>query len=373
MTVIALDARLTRQMSVGMKTYVNELVSRLPAVAPDLEFLAVSNANLDLSASNIKQLHVSETTAANGSVQEQSVLPRILARSRASLVHYMSVYAPRRCRLPHVYTIHDLIHLRFPEQFSWKVPPYYRFVVRPVAASARSLITDSHATVADLQTFLNVRPERVRVIPLGVAERFHMSDEQRSRQAARAVESFAFERPYLVYAGNHRAHKNLGTLIGAWRRLAAPCDLVITGEGAARPQLDATPKTNGRVLLTGHIRVEDLLDLYAGCAAAVQPSLYEGFGLSVLEAMAAGAPVIIARTPALLEVGGDCVLSFAPTDERELASLMTALLSDDGLASRLRENGRKRAAQYSWDLTARRTADVYREAVAPAGTAKTKA
>ncbi len=359
-------------MSVGMKTYVKELVNRLPAVAPDLEFLAVSNAHFDEDRSNVKNLHISEAIAANGSFQEQSALPRMLWRTGASLVHYMSVYAPRRSRLPHVYTIHDLIHLRFPDQFSWKVPPYYRFVVRPVAASARSVITDSQATVGDLQAFLGVRPERVRVIPLGVADSFRLSDEHRTGQAARAVQSFALERPYFVYAGNHRAHKNLGTLIGAWRRLEAPCDLVITGEGAARPQLDATPKRSGRVLLTGHIRVEDLVSLYAGCVAAVQPSLYEGFGLSVLEAMAAGAPVIIARTPALVDVGGDCVLSFTPTDERGLASLMAAVLTDDRLAARLRDSGRERAMQYSWDLTARQTADVYREAVADVGSAKTK-
>jgi len=371
-TLIALDARLTRQMSVGMKTYVEEVVRRLPAAAPELEFLAVSNAKFDLDEPNVKHLPISEAIAANGSLQEQSALPRVLGRCGASLIHYMSVYAPRRSRVPHVYTIHDLIHLRFPEQFSWKVPPYYRFVVRPVAATARSVITDSQATVADLQAFLGVRPERVRVIPLGVAESFRLSDEQRSAHAARAAQSFALERPYFVYAGNHRAHKNLGTLIGAWRLLAAPCDLVITGEGAARPQLGATPKPGGRVLLTGHVRVEDLLALYAGCVAAVQPSLYEGFGLSVLEAMAAGAPVIIARTPALVDVGGDCVLSFTPTDESSLASLMAAVLKDDRLAARLRDGGRKRAAQYSWDLTARRTADVYREAVADVGLAKTK-
>ena len=177
--LIALDARLTRQMSVGMKAYVRELVARLPGAAPDLEFAVYSNEKLDVSEPNARFVCLSAFAASNGGVGEQFVLPQRLQAAGADLIHYMSVYAPRRSRTAYVYTIHDLIHLRFPHYFSWKVPPYYRFVVGPVARAASAVITDARATVADLDELLHVAAARVRVIPLGVSEQFTLEDDQR--------------------------------------------------------------------------------------------------------------------------------------------------------------------------------------------------
>src|SRR6202022_1022585 len=102
---------------------------------------------------------------------------------------------------------------------------------------------------------------------------------------------------------------------------------------------------------------------YAGCVASIQPSLYEGFGLSVLESMASGAPAVVARTPALLEIGADAVESFPPTDAAALGTIMTRLLNDSERARQLSKAGRVRAAMFSWETTARATADVYREAL----------
>ncbi|MDQ6766470.1 MAG: glycosyltransferase family 4 protein [Candidatus Eremiobacteraeota bacterium] len=362
--VVALDARLTRQMSVGMKAYVRELVARLPAQAADLQFLVFSNEELQVPSSNARLVRVSAFTSQNGAIGEQLVYPAQLRRSGPDLIHYMSVYAPRRSQLAHVYTIHDLIHLRFPNYFSWKVPPYYRFIVGPIARSARTVITDASATIADLRRFLGVALERARVIPLGVAETFRLDDDERTRLAGLARSRFGLERPYFLYAGNHRPHKNLQTLCEAWYDLLAlPCDLVVTGDGPLGYLSARGKKTNGKLHLTGHVSMEDLVSLYAGCVASVQPSLYEGFGLSVLEAMASGAPAIVAQTPALLEVGGDAVATFPPTDAAALASIMTLVLSDAYEASRLRNAGRERVRAFSWDATARATVDVYREAL----------
>jgi glycosyltransferase involved in cell wall biosynthesis len=367
--LVALDARLTRQMSIGMKIYVRELVARLPLQAPDLEFVVYSNTVQPHDSSNTKFVAVSEFTATNGALGEQLLYPRQLKAPHPDLIHYMSVYAPRFSPAAHVYTIHDLIHLRFPTYFSWKVPPYYRYVAGPVARSARAVITDAAATVTDLHELLGVAPDRTRVIPLGVSEKFSLDETERAERAARVRGRFGIERPYFLYAGNHRPHKNLRTLYGAWHDIVKqPCDLVVTQEGfreasARLAGAQWADKSNGKLYLTGHVNLDDLITLYAGSVASIQPSLYEGFGLSVLEAMASGTPAIVAQTPALLEVGGEAVASFPPADAAKLAGIMNTLLTDGAEAGRLRAAGRKRAAMFTWDATARATAYVYREAL----------
>ena len=348
-------------MSVGMKSYVRELVARLPAAAPDFAFIAVANAELPGS---MERVRIPDNVAANASLGEQFGLPRIMQRTGAGLAHFMSVYAPRRSLLPYVYTIHDLIHRRFPHYFSWKIPPYYALVVGPAARRARAVITDAQATIADLRDFLGVRPERARAVPLGAAEKFTLTHEERAERAQRARARIALSKPFFLYAGNHRPHKNLATLARAWQRVQEPCELVITEAGSLGFAPDRFAKANGRIVLPGHVEEEDLLDLYAACSGVVQPSLYEGYGLSVLEGMNAGAPVVVAQTPALLEVAGDAALTFPPLDAEALARHLTVLLRDSDLAQALREKGHERAAHYSWNETARRTADVYREVLA---------
>ena len=258
--------------------------------------------------------------------------------------------------------IHDLIQLRFPNYFSWKVPPYYRLVVGSVARSALAVITDAAATVPDLQQFLHVRTQQARVIPLGVSDAFVLDDAERARRAALVRSRFGLERPYFLYAGNHRPHKNLSTLVQAWSDLGdSNCDLVITENGPLGFDAARWQRGNGKLHLPGAVDVDDLITLYAGCTAMVQPSLYEGFGLSVLEAMACGAPALVAQTPALRELGGNAVATFLPTDAAALKTLMARLLKDDAYAAWLQAAGRERVQAFTWDATARATADVYRE------------
>ena len=359
---VILDARITRQMSVGMIAYVRELVRRLPTVAPDMEFVVVSNADVQ-AGPGATMVPLPAELAVNGSVGEQFELPAFLRswRNGRALIHLMSVYAPRWTPAPYVYTIHDLIHMRFPTYFKWKVRPYYALVARYAARQARAVITDANATVPDLQQFLGVAPAAARVVPLGVAERFALDDAQRERLAAFARSRFGLASPYVLYAGNHRAHKNLETLAAAWQRVEQPSDLVLTEDQPFSFELDRYGKTSGRIVRAGHVSDEELLALYAGCAATVQPSLYEGFGLAVLESMAAGAPVIVSQTPALLEVAGDAALTFAPHDADALAKTIARALAGGSGMTELQKAGRSRAAAFTWDETARKTAAIYRE------------
>jgi len=365
--LVAIDARMTDQMSVGMKTYVRELVRRLPRVATDLRFIAVVNDDVETHP-DMGTLHIDERSSRNASWGEFVRLPKLMNRMRPAVGHYPTPYAPRWSPYPYVYTIHDLIHRRFPQYHSWKIPPYYALLVGPVARRAATVIVPTRATVPDVERYLGVGAEHVRPVPMGVGDAFREAQADRSKSQSPAVwERFGLTLPYFLYAGNHRRHKNLETLVLAWQMLDDACDLAITEDGSFDFDIDRYVKPNGRIVRLGRVDERDLVALYAASAAAVQPSLYEGFGLTVVEAMAAGAPCVVAETPALLEVAGGASLTFPPRDAAALARVMRTLLHDKGEAGRLRAAGRGRAVSFSWDETARGTASVYREVVSHAG------
>lgn len=148
-----MDARLTDQLSVGMKAYSTEITARLPHVAPEFTYVAFSRGQ-------------------NFGWDEQIALPLAIRRARVDLVHFLALYVPLISPAASIVTIHDLIHLSFPQYFKAKVRPYYRTLVRWACARAKRVITDDQRTVADLERFLHVDAAKVRVIPLGVDEQF---------------------------------------------------------------------------------------------------------------------------------------------------------------------------------------------------------
>jgi glycosyltransferase involved in cell wall biosynthesis len=327
---IGLDARLTKQMSIGMKTYVRELVDRLPRVAPEFAYATFSHGR-------------------NFTWSEQVALPLAMRRERVDLVHFLSVYVPLVAPAPSVITIHDLIHLRFPQYFKAKVRPYYETVVRLACARAKRVITDDERTVEDLVRFLHVDRAKIRVVPLGVNERFF-----EATVPARAT------RPYLLYVGNHREHKDLRTLFEAWSALDEDVDLLLTGPDDFNGELQARSKVNRGITALGDLSLDQLCAYYAGARALVQPALCEGFGLPMLEAMAAGCPVV-ACEDAIPGVLRPAALTFAARDAGQLGERLKNLLADEGLRTRLVNAGRKIAQSLTWDECARATAGVYRE------------
>jgi glycosyltransferase involved in cell wall biosynthesis len=265
----------------------------------------------------------------------------------------MSLYVPFFAPRPSIVTIHDLIHLRFPEYFKAKVGPYYQTVVRRACARAARVITDDERTIDDLQRFLGVDPAKVRVVPLGVDERFFTPAAQPPP-----------ERPYLLYVGNHRPHKDLATLLGAWAQLDErfAVDLYLTGPDDFGGALDALQSPDRRVRVLGDVPVDRLIGYYAGARALVQPALCEGFGLPILEAMAAGTAVVACQD-AVPAVVREAALTFAPRDVAGLRAHLERLLDDEGLRASLINLGRKQAQPLTWDRCARSTADIYREVV----------
>lgn len=329
---VALDARLTRQMSVGMKTYARELLARLPEVAPDLEFVSISEG-------------------ANFGWTEQVRLPRAIRRARVGLTHFLSLYAPAFAPRPYVITVHDLIHLRFPQYFKAKVRPYYQTAVRFICSRAERVITDDVRTVGDLERYLGVKPHRVRVVPLGVEERF-----------LAPIVAHRGERPYVLYVGNHRPHKDLETLLSAWQGLPddLAVDLYVTGSDDFAARGGRQGRRAQRLVALGDVSDSQLPGYYAGAVALAHPALSEGFGLPLLEAMAARCPVVVCADAVPAELRA-CALTFPARDAAALRAQLLRLLGDEGLARSLVNSGRALAERLTWERCARETAAVYRE------------
>lgn len=332
MTRIALDVRLTRQMSVGMKTYARELTRRLPIVAPEYSFVPVGEG-------------------ANFGWSEHVSLPRAVRAADVALTHYLAHYLPWTAPKPFVLTIHDLIHLRYPQFYKTKVGPYYRTVVKRACARAARIITDDPRTIGDLERFLGVDPAKVRAIALGVDESF-----------LGAIDPIRAPRPYVFYVGNHRTHKDLRTLFDAWSALAPECevDILLTGPDDFQGELQRRAMPRRRIVALGEIDGSSLARYYAGALALVHPALCEGFGLSLLEAMASRCPVIVSAdsVPSVLE---EASLVFPTGDVGALRVALERIIADEGLRARLVNKGYEMAKGLTWDRCARATADCYRE------------
>jgi len=336
---VALDVRQTSHTSAGMLAYVHVLRTFLPELAPDLRFAQFGHGD-------------------NFDFAEQVGMPLVLARLRPRLVHFPTPYVPRFVPAPHVVTVHDVIDLEFPQYAKPKVQPYWRHVVGPVLRSARAVITDDDATVELLQRYLRVDPARVRVIPLGVdAPAYPIAPERRAR-------------PYVLYAGNHRPHKDLGTLVSAWASLpdGIQVDLVMTGEDEPGLRALATG-ARGELVFTGDCDGQRLDELFRGALAYVQPSQREGFGLPLLEALRAGTPAIAAETaaPSVLK---PFVHRYPARDAAALRALLLRACEEAAASGPTEspatmradaERARAATAHLTWERTVRATADVYRE------------
>ena len=347
-----------------------ELIPALVKVAPDVRFTAFVNRE----AAGVKdgpwgELLPAVTVPVNARnrVQwvrgEQMLLPRLAARAGVDLVHSLASTAPAWGRFRRVVTVHDLIYARFPEAHAGVRDLGMRVLVPLAVRRSDRVIVDSHSTQRDLVELLGTPAERIDVVPLGIGsiKRREPLVEQDLR------ERFALgERRIALSLSAKRPHKNLLALIGALALIPAERRslLVLPGyatahEGVLRAHARAQG-VEGDVRFLGWLSGEEFEGLWQVADAFVYPSLYEGFGLPVLEAMARGVPVACSNASSLPEVVGDAALMFDPHDERAIADALERLLSDRVEAERLRARGTERALEFTWERTARMTLESYR-------------
>jgi glycosyltransferase involved in cell wall biosynthesis len=267
---------------------------------------------------------------------------------------------------PSVVTIHDCIHLMFPQYLpNRRAYLYARTVMWAAAKRASAILTVSEASKRDILRFFDVPPEKVVVVHNAIDERFWTPPA--AEDVARVRERYQLEHGFVLYAGNIKPHKNLERLIDAFAeiRRGALEDLKLLIIGDEISKLPALRRAVHRHHLHAHVRFlgyvsdETLAVLYRLAALFVFPSLYEGFGLPPLEAMASGAPVVTSNVSSLPEVTGDAAVLVDPTDTQSIVHGMQRVLTDPELAERLRRRGPVRAREFSWDRSVAKTRELY--------------
>lgn len=298
---------------------------------------------------------------------EQLALPGLLRRAGVDLLHSPVNVAPLAAGVPSVLTIHDLSFLRYPRTFSAAQRRYQAALTGLSARRARLVLTDSEHTRRDVMALWRVAPGRVRTVYPGVTEVFRPQPAGRVA-AFRARQGLPAR--YFLHVGTLQPRKNLERLIDAFalfkRRSGLPHALVLVGgKGWLYEGLLARARgadVEGSVHIGGYAAAADLPLWYAAAEALVFPSLYEGFGFPLVEAMACGTPVLSSTASCLPEVAGEAGLLFDPFDRAAMAAAMGQVAGDADLREELRRHGLARAARFTWAATARAVLAAYADA-----------
>ena len=296
---------------------------------------------------------------------DQWSIERMFYEESAHLAHYPASIGRVFGEMPFVLTIHDLCVLRHPEWFRPERVAYYRRAIAASALHAKRILADSLATADDIVALLRFPINKIDIVPLGVTSEFHpCSFETVATVRAR----YALPERFFLYVGTIEPRKNLARLIQAWDSVADHVpDLVLAGREGWKcfSVHNALAKAHHapRIHLPGFIPQDDLPALLSAAEAFVWPSLYEGFGLPPLEAMACGVPVLTSDISSLPEIAADAALLVPPEDPAAIAEGLRALASNAALRATLREAGIKRAAEYTWDRTAAAAVTAYAKAI----------
>jgi glycosyltransferase involved in cell wall biosynthesis len=292
---------------------------------------------------------------------EQTLLPAAAARLRLDVLLNPGFTAPLVCPCPMVTVFHDLQHKRHPEHFRWFDLPFWNVLLYGSAKRSRELLADSDATRADVLHFYGLDERRVTTAPLGVEEAFFAIARRRNQASP----------PYVLAVSTLHPHKNLDGLLRAFAvfsQARPEYRLVVAGlRGFHSEELERLRVSLGlleSVRFTGWIPREELYELYAGAAAFVYPSTFEGFGLPLVEALAAGVPTACSNVQPLAGIAGEAALLFDPSDTGEIAAALERLVADDVLRKRLASAGPAEAARFSWKTTAERTLEALARAAA---------
>ena len=298
----------------------------------------------------------------------QLLLPIDLARRPVDLFHGVDQYIPLGWRGKSVVTIHDLSYKFFRDDFALKTRIKNHIVIPMACTRAKAVIVDSHFTANDLVTSLGVPKAKIHVIYLAVDEQFHVLDSLSESFLEDLKTVYGVQRPFILSVGDLRPRKNLLRLFQAFTRLInmeefSGIQLAIVGKplwgisNLAKYVRDFGLES--RIRFLGYVPDYLLPQLYNAASLFVQPSLYEGFGFSALEALACGVPTAVSNVSSLPEVCSDGAFYFDPRSVEEITNAMFTVLTNGSLNQKLRHTGPKRAKMFSWDRTARETYAIY--------------
>jgi glycosyltransferase involved in cell wall biosynthesis len=351
----------------GMETYARELIPALLAERPDLRITTFVNREAggqpgpwsDFATQVVVPVQARHRTEwIRG---EQLLLPRLARRAGVEIVHSLASTAPARGAFRRVVTIHDVIYRTYPEAHAGVRSRGMAVLVPLAARRSDRIITPSASTRDDLVQLLKVPPERIDVVPEGVGST--LSEATREPELRARLD--LGERSVVLTASAKRPHKNLLRLLEAWALLPAGGRPLLVLPGYPTPHerelrgRAAALGIEGDTRFVGWVSTSDLEGLYRLAECFVYPSLYEGFGLPVLEAMARGVPVACSDRASLTEVAGQAAQSFDPEDPRAIADAVGEVLADPVARERLRVAGREQAQRFTWRETACGTLRTY--------------
>ena len=366
---VAIDTRKIHDFGIG--TYIRNLLRQLARIDQNTEYILLCREpDLGIAAQLGPNFRGVVEPSPNYSVREQIHIPWLLRRERPDVYHAPHYVLPPAVRCRSVVTIHDCIHLMFPQYLPNRAAyAYARASMWAAARRSDRILTVSEASKRDILHFFNVKPEKIVVVYNAIDE--HFSTTPSEEQVARIRERYQLDHKFVLYVGNIKPHKNLVRLIEAFSQLRRTHDdlklLIIGDEISKLPALRRAVHRNKLhkfVRFLGYLKDDTLTVLYRLASVFVFPSLYEGFGLPPLEAMASGTPVVTSNVSSLPEVTGDAAVLVDPYDVDSIADGMRRILDDPRLAEELRIKGLKRAREFSWERSVEKTQRVYREVAA---------
>jgi glycosyltransferase involved in cell wall biosynthesis len=353
----------------GINWYIHNLLTHLPRVDHDNRYTAfIGDGGFTGPGLALKLSRLPTSRPVVRILWEQVAQPFALKKERVDLLHALAFVTPLISSCPSVVTIYDLSFLLYPESFKRFKRFYLGLFTRLSARRARRIIAISKSTKRDVVRLLEVPAEKVEVVYCGIDEAFRPLAEDQ-------VAAFRSERGlperFILFVGTIEPRKNVTRLIEAFANLQtcelANLKLVIGGaKGWFYQDIFARVEElglEGQVMFPGYIPISELPLWYNAAELFVYPSLYEGFGMPPLEAMACGTPVVTANTSSLPEVVGEAGLTVDPLDVEALAEAMRRALSDEALRQEMRKRGLQRAKGFSWTKTAWETVQVYRRAM----------
>jgi glycosyltransferase involved in cell wall biosynthesis len=365
---IAIDVRKYNDFGIG--TYIRNLVHHLALIDQDTEYVLLcrpqDHARLKVASPNFRTV---VEPAPPYSISEQVRIPMTLLREHIDLFHAPHYVLPPAIHCRSVVTIHDCIHLMFPQYLPNRAAhAYAKLQMWTAAHRSDRVLTVSEASKLDILRRFRVPADKITVVYNAIDERLSLepTDEDVERVSVR----YQLKDPFALYVGNIRPHKNLERLIEAFYQLRRESafealKLVIIGDEISKYQglrrAVHVHKLHKHVRFLGFVPLETLSVLYQLASVFVFPSLYEGFGLPPLEAMYYGTPVVTSNVSSLPEVVADAAMLVDPYSSESIADGMRRVLTDEHLRAFLRERGMARAREFSWEQSARRIREVYGE------------
>ena len=367
---VAIDARKLHDYGIG--TYVRNLLHHLARLDHDTDYVLLCQGGNDAETMSLgNNFRVVTERSPNYSVREQLAVPLALGRAGAELFHAPHYVLPPLTPCRSIVTIHDCIHLRFPQYLPSRLAhAYARAQIWTAIRRASRILTVSQASKEDLLSFFDVPEERITVIPNAIDERFRVPPSE--EEMVRVRERYQLPHRFIMYAGNVKPHKNLERLIDAFMliRRGGHDDLGLLITGSEVSKYATLRRAVHRYHLHRHVRflgyqpTATLAALYHLADVFVFPSLYEGFGLSPLEALACGTPVVSSNVSSLPEVLGDAAILTDPYAPESIADGIARALDDAPLRAELRRKGLARAEAFSWEHSVSEVRRIYGEVAA---------